>query len=313
MKYLEYLNNLIKREIAKSEYLVVFGQNINAGSSLGGLTRGMKVRVSSRIINSTNAENSLVGLGFGLMMNGAKGIFFMKQMDFLLLGIDQLVNTCNIIKGVKHQPKGGAFTIVAVVVDSGYEGPQSSLNNFADFCSIAGIPGFAVTNKEDADYIFSHYLTKPGFQIIGLSQRLFKEELIVPDKVNYRNEDGTLYQYSNGSFATVVCFNFTFPYGWAIKNKMEEKGPHSSLFGVNALTPINWEPILKNVEKSRKLVLLDDSKSRNLACFSLLAEIENRIRLKKRIIITRKFGEDWLKPNPDRLAIDIERVIGELI
>jgi DNA (cytosine-5)-methyltransferase 3A len=59
--------------------------------------KNIKLSENSRFINSTNAENSLGGFGFGLMINGASSVFFMKQLDFLLLGIDQLVNTYNII------------------------------------------------------------------------------------------------------------------------------------------------------------------------------------------------------------------------
>ena len=37
------------------------------------------------------------GVGFGLMLRSVNSVFFMKQFDFLLLGIDHLVNTYNII------------------------------------------------------------------------------------------------------------------------------------------------------------------------------------------------------------------------
>ena len=43
MKYIEYVNELLKNEIPKYEDLVLFGQNISAGSCLGGLTRGFSV------------------------------------------------------------------------------------------------------------------------------------------------------------------------------------------------------------------------------------------------------------------------------
>ena len=75
MKYVEYLNGLIRSEVLNTEYAVLFGQNINAGSCLGGLTRNIKMNNTGHIFNSTNAENSLVGFGFGLMINGASGVF----------------------------------------------------------------------------------------------------------------------------------------------------------------------------------------------------------------------------------------------
>ncbi len=57
MKYIEYINSIIKEQIKNSKEIVLFGQNINAGSCLGGLTRGLIVDKTSKIINSTNAEN----------------------------------------------------------------------------------------------------------------------------------------------------------------------------------------------------------------------------------------------------------------
>ena len=54
---------------------VVYGQNVNAGSSLSGLTRGLSMQNSSLLINTQNSENSLVGIGFGLMLNGVSSIF----------------------------------------------------------------------------------------------------------------------------------------------------------------------------------------------------------------------------------------------
>ena len=64
MKYIEFVNNLLKDEVAKHEELVIFGQNVSAGSCIGGMTRGLPIPKNGRIINSTNSENSLCGFGF---------------------------------------------------------------------------------------------------------------------------------------------------------------------------------------------------------------------------------------------------------
>ena len=311
MSYIEYLNSLIKAEVAKPEHCVLFGQNINAGSYLSGLTRGMQVKPGSRIINSTNAENSLVGFGFGLMMNGASAVFFMKQLDFLLLGVDQLVNTYNVIRSIKHQPPGGSFTIMATIVDSGYEGPQSTLNNFADFCSIARIPGFAVTNKADADYILPRHLVQFGFRIIGLSQRLGRAEIIDPGKPIYVVEGGEVFQYSDGKDATVVSFNFSFSQANKLRVVLKERGIDASHFNVNSAVAIDWGKIKESARKTGKIIAIDDSKSKHIQADSLLAELGD-CELKKRIVIKRELKEDWLYPTSDIFEIDEEKIIKEL-
>ena len=78
MKYVEYLNSLIKEEVINKNQLIIFGQNIDAGSSLSGLTRDLSIKNNGLIINSQNSENTLVGSGFGLMLNNVSSIFFMK-------------------------------------------------------------------------------------------------------------------------------------------------------------------------------------------------------------------------------------------
>ena len=170
MKYVQYINSLLKNIIEKEKDLIIYGQNINAGSCISGLTRGLGDVNSGFTINTPNSENTLIGIGFGLMLNSTSSIYFMKQMDFLLLGIDHLVNTYNIIR--QSKPKA-SFTIFPVNVDSGYEGPQSALNNFNDYCSIADIEGspvfcceLAITKPLSSNFTF--VLSSPIFSVLGL-------------------------------------------------------------------------------------------------------------------------------------------------
>lgn len=311
MKYIEFVNHLIKEEVSKRENLVLFGQNIDAGSCLGGLTRGLSIPESGKIINSTNSENSLCGFGFGLMINGVSSVFFMKQLDFLLLGIDHLVNTFNVIRNHKNN---SSFTIFPIVIDNGYQGLQSSLNNFADFCSIARIKGYTITNKIDAEKIIHSQLVSPGFRILTVSQRFFKEEIITPKKLIYVNSEKDVFQYSEGNDVTIVCFNFSFPYGQKIVEQMEKNNFTCSFFNVNSSTPTKWQKIINDVTKTKKLIVIDDSKSENLSCYALLTDILSTINLEKKIILKRNLvNTEWLNPVDDQMEINFQEVVNDFI
>jgi len=313
MKYIEFVNQLIKDEVSKHENLVLFGQNISAGSCLGGLTRGISIPESGKIINSTNSENSLCGFGFGLMINDVSSIFFMKQLDFLLLGIDHLVNTFNIIRNFNHLKSNASFTIMPIIMDNGYQGPQSSLNNFSDFCSIARIPGYTITNKFDAERIISTELVKPGFRIIGVSQRLFNEEIITPKKLEYVNKENTIFQYSTGTNVTIVCFNLSFPYGMKLSTKLRDKGIFSSVFTVNSPINFDWSKILDDLKITKKLVVFEDSKSFNTNVHVFLCEAISCCKLDKKIIVKRKIDENWLNPISDEIQIEYDEIVKKIL
>jgi pyruvate/2-oxoglutarate/acetoin dehydrogenase E1 component len=308
MKYIEYINGLLKDEVIKAERLVLFGQNIAAGSCLGGLTRNLEVQKSSKIINTQNSENTLVGVGFGLMLNGVSSVYFMKQQDFLLLGIDHLVNTYNIIRVSRPQ---ASFTIMPIIVDSGFEGPQSSLNSFSDFCSIARINGFSCTNSIDARKIIKKHFISPGFRIIGVSQRLFKQDLLELDVLAV-NKNGNFFQYESGTDVSVVCFNFSLPYGLILAEKLSEIGLRASLFSVNTYSEFDFSPIIDDLGKTGNLVVMDDSKSGNSLCDKFLFQALDKCCLKKKIIVQRRLSKQWFYPNSDELKIDYPNILKEL-
>ena len=154
----------------------------------------------------------------------------MKQLDFLLLSIDQIVNTYNIIR--MSEPSA-SFTIFPITVDSGFEGPQSSLNNLDDFCSIAGVEGFSVTNSVDATYIINNYLSSPGFRILTVGQKSLKKEIIELDLVHY-DDKYNFFHYKYGKDVTIITFNQSLNYGLELMRKFELEGISTSFFSYNA-------------------------------------------------------------------------------
>lgn len=305
-KYIQYINEAIVKKTETTDRIVLYGQNIAAGSCLSGLTRGLKVGPGGLIINSTNSESTLAGLGFGMMLGGTSSIFFMKQLDFLLLGIDQLVHTYNFIR---RKDPGASYTIVAIISDLGWHGLQSSFNNFGDIASIARIPGYVITSKTDADEIIDSHLIASGFRIIGVPQRLFGTEIMELSAVSI-NKEKTLFEYKQGSKATIVSFNVTLPQGVELHTKLAEKGIAASLFSVSAVTPIDWKEIVSDVAKTKNLIVLDDSKSANRPHDNLLRTILETQKLDRLLVLTRDLtGTSWLFPNLDVLEVNYDEVV----
>lgn len=297
--YVEHLNHHLAQAMLRHERFVAFGQNIDAGSCLSGLTRGLPRDGKRLVINTPNAENALVGIGFGMMSRGMACAFVMKQLDFLLLGVDQLVNTWNILR---EQDCGGSFTIVAIVVDGGYAGPQSSFNGLYDLCSVARIPGFAVTNQLDVATVFERQVGAPGLRLVAVSERLFRAPVIEWDAAQaVIHGDGEIIRYTEGEAATVACSNLSFPQGMELAAAFHDRGLSTSLFGIHAAHPVDWTPILKDVQRTRQLVLLDDCKSWNAPYRDLLMAARGLCGADNVHLIARGGGE--LRPNPDAFEV----------
>ncbi len=307
--YVEYINARIRARMSSTERLIAYGQNIAAGSHLSGLTRGLVGGQGSSILNTPNIENTLVGIGFGVMLRGMSAIFFCKQQDFLLLGMDHIVNTYNTIR---HRSGLGSFSIVAIVVDSGFEGPQSGLHNLSDICSIAHVPGYLIAGSHDADAIIDRHLVSPGFRLIGVSQRLFRTPIIDWEGTPSSNADCDVVQYSDGSDATVVAFNLALPQAIAITRAIDAASRTAALFSVNNVWMPDWAPILTSLQRTGRLVVVDDGKSANRQSDRFLNDALSRCRPKAVVNVRREFSVDWFKPNADQLEVDVSAVMRAL-
>jgi pyruvate/2-oxoglutarate/acetoin dehydrogenase E1 component len=279
----------------------MYGQNVCAGSCLGGLTRGIVSTGQLKVVNTPNTENALMGMGLGLMLRGASAIYAMKQHDFMLLGIDQLAHTSYVMRRKKPE---GSFTVLTIVVDSGFEGPQSSLNNLSEIASVTRLPCYTITNYDDADTILTHHLVQPGVRIIAVSQRLFRTPVSAQNDFERVTDDASILRYGQGNDATIACFNFSLPQGVALTADLTSRGLSADVYSVNAVHVVDYETILASAKRTGKLIVLDDSKSTNRTSHHLLLAAASAGDSVNTFYAGRAVDDTLLRPNADVFEVD---------
>lgn len=309
MRYIDGLGELIGKHAARIPRSVLYGENLASGSRISGLTKQIKQPHGGLILNVGNSEHTHCGVGFGMMLNGVSSVLFVKQLDFMLLGMDHFVSTYSAIRA--RPPKDlGSFTVIGIVCDQGFQGPQSSLNALGDFCSLARVPGFCLTNRSDSELILSRELGAPGFRFIFLSQRLFPTELIEPGPVKAAG-NGSILQYSEGADVTLVSFNFSFPDVYRLQGQLSERGLECSVFAVHYVPVCTWDLILRSVQRTGRLVVLDDSKSVHLSAYQLLDRVASVTPSSRRVLVKREEDIEF-GPNPDALRVNLDEVVRDV-
>lgn len=282
--YITGCNQLIMKYASAIPGACLYGQNLNNGTFISGLTKNIAAHPTGKVINTGNCENTLCGAGFGMMLMGVTSVYFVKQLDFMLLGMDHFVNTYSFIRCSRDLSKLGSFTIILLVCDQGLQGPQSSVNSYADYGSVARVPCYTLTNAHDADYILRTQLTAPGFRMIAMSMKLFRTEF-QPLSAIHTESDASVIQYADGNDATIVCYNFALADGVALQKKFSDTGKSAALFQANYVPEPQLAKIRESVARTGKLVILDDSKSVNLPCYHLIDHLHESGLSFRRIIV----------------------------
>ena len=248
---IEEFRKSLKKNILKK--FVFFGQNVTYGSKISGLTKDIEKIKNIKIYNTQNSENSLVGFGLGLMLNNSNSIYFAKQLDFLLLAFDHLVNTYNYILFKK---KIGSFSIITYIVDSGYEGPQSRLHNFQEISSLSFVDCNYLVFPQDIELNLKK-IRKRNFKIFCLSQRYSKSKY--NPRLIQKIKNHNIFQYKKGKNGTIISIGFA---SYRAYELIKSKNLDVNFYVVtNPLEkiPIN---ILNKILKQKFLYIFDDSRSK---------------------------------------------------
>ena len=304
MDYITTVNGLLKKELANHTKSVVYGQNINAGSRLGGFAKGLDSIEGCEVINTPNVENSLVGMGFGLMLKNIPSVFMMKQQDFLLLGVDQLVNTWN---AIKSRGSFAPFVIAMIVVDNGWEGPQSSFNNTNSLAKLSDLK-CSIVNGFDVSEKAIHQAFAGGPSLLAISQKMFKVEnpevFDIYNKVESTNYNLYVSKYVKAKKIVLISINFTGENCLQIGKNAFDLGLSISLFLFYTNHYSILESDLKLINEADQVIIFDDSKSMASGTNELVFQISRYISVEKIQCIVREDHEKWFVPNIDSLSYD---------
>ena len=79
----------------------------------------------------------------------------------------------------------------------------------------------------------------------------------------YQDPQYRYFQYSKGKSVTIVCFNHALEYGFEFKKNILAMNGNASLFSVNSHLYADFNHLFNDINITRKLIVIDDSKSRN--------------------------------------------------
>ncbi len=304
-----YIAHILEQVNAVTERcgpVLLYGENIDTGSRVAGLARGLKVNPAGRILNVGNCELTHIGLGLGIMLDGGQAVLFMKQLDFLLLGMDQMVNTFAVMRSCRPASTLGSFTIFVIVCDQGYQGPQSSLNAAGDFAAMANIDAYCLNGTEDVSRVVHDQFVAPGFRMVCVSQRLFgAPALDLP--IEARAADDSMFKYRSGDDLTLLSYNFALRDTLALADRLRDRGIRSDVFHVNYVPAMKIDMLMESCVRTGRLVLIDDSKALTKFGDVVIADVKSRklevdvMSLGRRGCTPEEYGvtEDRFVPDAD--------------
>jgi pyruvate/2-oxoglutarate/acetoin dehydrogenase E1 component len=275
MQYLDYFHKRLTECINNDPKVVAYGENINLGSKLSGLSRCLVEEAGYHVLNVGNCELTHLGIAYGLAIADMHPVVFLKQLDFIHLGMDHLVNTERLVT-LSHFDSAN-LSIVSYVCNQGYQGPQSSFNAAHSIASLTRIPTICLNGIPDIDFAIQRSVFFKRRAIYLISQRHTRLSLPSPEVLSTSTNELCSQHFSGGRL-TVVCFNFAY---LRLLEQYEEGFLRGiDIFHINYLdiTPQNIIAVIDSVVKTARLVIVDDGDAENNFVYKLVSILRDRCK-----------------------------------
>jgi len=260
-------NLAILEEMVRDPTTVIHAEDLQAGSSynIPKLTQQTfgTLRAADEIID----EGHFIGKALGEGMNGYRPIVELMNTNFGIYGIAEISSAGN-----TYATTGGQFQMPMTIIGAGGTAPNQSLgaeHSQPFHAYVMGIPGLKICTAASPDAAYG--LTKSmirdnGPGILFLPVKMMKDTKGKCDigKCMKLNKAALLNKASDASVAagkavTVLTYLHGVKESQVAVEELKTKGYDVDLIELRTLKPLDMETIQQSLQRTHKVVLLDES------------------------------------------------------
>lgn len=256
----EAISRAIREEMERDPGLILLGQDIG---SFGGAYKefvGLYERFgATRVRDTPVAEAGMVGLGVGASAMGCRTLVNITYMDFLMLGLDPLVNFA---AKANFKTAGKIRVPMVVKTTSGAKG-QGVAHSQCIESWLMGVPGLKVvapSNPADAYGLLKSALREPGPVVYIDHKRLFPTSGDVA-LADYCTPFGQARIIRPGRDVTLVTHGYMVLIAAEAAARLEQAGISAEVIDLVSLSPLDIATVSASVQRTGALATLEEGQS----------------------------------------------------
>ena len=244
-----------------------------------------------RVIDTPVSESACTGAAVGASLAGMKPIVVHPRMDFMIYAMDPIVNQAakwsHMFGGQAHP----GVTVRSIINRGGEQGAQHSQALHAWFAHVPGLRVVMPSTVKDArDLLIASVLCSDP--VIYIDDRWLydlEEELDDIEELNLENQGPVV--STSGSDLTIVGSSYASLLARDGAKILAKENIFAEVIDVRVLNPLKVDTIIKSVEKTKHLLVLDSG----WLSGGFAGEIVSQV--------SEKLPVGILKKSPKRLAL----------
>ncbi len=269
------INEALDLEMRRDPTVIVMGEDIVGGTGANGeddawggvlgVTKGLYAKHGDRLMDTPLSESAYIGAAVGAAACGLRPVAELMFMDFMGVCFDQIFNQA---AKFRYMFGGKAQTPVVIrgMVGAGFRAAaQHSQMLTPLFTHIPGLKVVCPSNAYDAKGLLIQSIRDNDPVIFCEHKNLYGLECDVPAE-SYAIPFGEANILRDGDDVTIVSYGLTVHRAMEAATALAKDRIEAEVIDLRTLSPIDWDTIIESVERTGRLVVVDEAHPRcNLA------------------------------------------------
>jgi pyruvate/2-oxoglutarate/acetoin dehydrogenase E1 component len=257
MMYIEALRTALREEMRRNKNVFIMGEDVTRYGF--GINRGLVDEFGSdRVRNTPISEAAIIGSAVGAALRGMRPIVEIMFVDFIMIGMDQIVNQA---AKMSYLSNGELSVPMVIRAPEGTEwfgaGAQHSQTLHSIFMNIPGLKLVIPSDPYDAKGLLKSAIRDDNPVIFFEHKQLYTQKGEVPEE-EYIIPLGKAAVKREGKDLTLVATS------WMVKHSLEVAEDLKSKISIEVidprtLVPLDKDTIINSVKKTGRLLVVDES------------------------------------------------------
>ena len=271
LNYKDAINEALSQEMARDEKVIVIGLDVAGGrgtqgvmdawGGVLGVTKGLYAKYGDRVMDTPISESAYIGSAVGAAACGMRPVVEMMFADFLGVCFDQLMNQA---AKFRYMFGGTAETPVVcrMMYGGGFRGAaQHSQCLYSIFAHIPGLKVVLPSTPAEAKGLLIQSIRDNDPVIFMEHKALYAMKGEVPEE-SYTIPFGQANIVREGKDVTIVALGRMVHMASQAAASLAKAGIECEVIDPRTISPLDTATIIKSVEKTGRLVVVDESHPR---------------------------------------------------
>lgn len=272
--YRQALHDALREEMLRDEKVFLLGEEIGRFGGSYKVTQGLIDEFGpERVLATPIAESGIIGLATGASMTGLRPVAEIMTINFILVGVDQLVN--NAAK-IPYMFGGEARAPLVIRTPSGAGHQLTAQHSQVLEVWFAYVPGMYViapSTPADAKGLLKASIRDDNPILFVENVLLYNEKGEVPDE-DYVVPIGKADVKREGEDVTIISYSRMVHMALDAADALADTGVSAEVIDLRSLRPLDMDTVVDSIKKTNRALILHEGWRKFGAGAEIAAQIQ---------------------------------------